>query len=153
MKIEIDEYRGWTISFDTEKETFYCYSNLFDKDETKKSFSSIKKWIDEFIKENVKFKPVLAELKPDLYAGLNKEKIKLVGIRKDGRFIYEDEQGKKGQLGEYYEDKYILYDPNNEIYKKQAKDLEDQISVLNNKRTVVLKNIVGIDLREYKKQL
>ena len=39
MKTEIAKYRGWEISFDTDKETFYALSNDYDRDETKKSFS------------------------------------------------------------------------------------------------------------------
>ena len=51
MKVQIENYRGWNIEFDTEKESFYCHSEQHDKDENKKSFASTKKWIDDFIKD------------------------------------------------------------------------------------------------------
>ncbi len=43
MKIEIENYRGWDISFDTEKETFYAISSHFDTDKTKQSFAATPK--------------------------------------------------------------------------------------------------------------
>ena len=55
MKIKIEDYRGWSIEFDTEKESFYCHSEQYDRDETKKSYSSVKKFVDDFIKDNFTF--------------------------------------------------------------------------------------------------
>lgn len=152
MKVELEEYRGWTISFDTEKESFYCHSDGYDKDDYRKSFSATKKFIDEFIKENEKFTPVWVEKKPSSY-GWSKQKIKLIGIRKDGRFIYEDEQGEKRQLSDYYEEDYILYNPDNDKFRELSNELECKIDLLRKEKESVLSKIQGIKLVDYKKTL
>ncbi len=151
MKVIIDNHRGWEISFDTELETFYCISDRYDRDETKKSFASIKKFIDDFIKENEIFEPVWVETKPNSYT--SDKKIKLIGIRKDGRFIYENSKGEKQQLSDYNEKDYILYDANNDKFRLEAEKINKEIKVLNAKRDAVLDKITGIELTEYKKKL
>jgi hypothetical protein len=151
MKVEIEIYRGWSISFDTEKETFYCHSEQWDKDENKKSFASTRKWIDDFIKENEVFKPIWVEIKPDTY-NIDK-RIKLIGIRKDGRFIYENEKGDKKQLSDYNEKDYILYNPENDKYREEANQVSVELEELRLKRNAILKKVVGIELTEYKKQI
>ena len=151
MKVIIDNHRGWEISFDTELETFYCISDRYDRDETKKSFASIKKFIDDFIKENEIFEPVWVETKPNSYT--SDKKIKLIGIRKDGRFIYENSKGEKQKLSDYNEKDYILYDANNDKFRLEAEKINKEIEVLNAKRDAVLDKITGIELTEYKKEL
>jgi hypothetical protein len=151
MKVEIEIYRGWSISFDTEKETFYCHSEQWDKDVNKKSFASTRKWIDDFIKENEVFKPIWVEIKPDTY-NIDK-RIKLIGIRKDGRFIYENEKGDKKQLSDYNEKDYILYNPENDKYREEANQVSVELEELRLKRNAILKKVVGIELTEYKKQI
>ncbi len=152
MQIQIDQYRGWSISFDTEKETFYCHSDQWDKDMNKNSFSSVKKWIDDFIKDNEVFKPVWIVAIPTSYF-FSKGKVKLIGIRKDGRFIYENDKGEKKQLSEYKEKDFILYDEANEKYTINANEIQRQIESLELQKKEVLKNVTGVSLVEYKKQI
>ena len=150
MSVVIEKYRGWEISFDSNKESFECYSNQYDRSETKKSFSSVKKWIDDFLKDNKNFKPFFIESKPKSYG---KQKIKIIGIRKDNRFIYEDEKGVKCQLSDYSEKDYILYDSQNEKYKEQARIVDEEIEVLRLKRNEIINKITGVELVDYKKEL
>lgn len=150
MKVEIEVYRGWTISFDTEKETFYCHSEQLDRDEKKKSFASTRKWIDDFIKENQVFKPVWVESKPKSYG---EKKIKIIGIRKDGKFVYEAPNGDKKQLPDYSEKDYILYDEVNEQHKIEAEKIDQQIESLRLQRSTILDKVKGVELVEYKKQI
>lgn len=150
MKVEIEIYRGWSISFDTDQETFYCHSEQYDRDENKKSYSTTKKWIDDFIKDNEIFKPIWVESSPKRYG---QKKIKLIGIRKDGRFVYEDAKGEKKQLSEYDEKDYILYDEANEKYKIEASKIDEQMEVLRLQRIKVLENVKGVELVDYKKQI
>ncbi len=149
MKADIEIYRGWQISFDTENENFYCHSDQYDYQQTKNSFSASKKFIDEFIKDNVKFIPVFAEGLPESYR--HGEKIKLVGIRKDGRFIYEDAKGKH-QLSEYDEKKYILLEKKNEVHWADIKVLDYEIDILRSKKKLIEEKITGQSLSEFKKQ-
>lgn len=150
MKVEIEVYRGWSISFNTEKEAFYCHSEEYDKDETKKSFSATKKWIDDFIKENSAFKPIWVESKPNSYS---EKKIKLIGIRKDGRFVYENSKGEKKQLADYEEKDYIIFNDENDKFRLEASEINKQIESLRLKRKEVLDNIKGVELTEYKKTI
>jgi len=114
MRTEVDKYRGWEISFDTETEKFTAYSNLHDLEIEKGSYASVKKRIDEFVKENDTFKPYYIVPTPDHRMYFGKDKIKIIGCRKDGVFVYEDNKGKKYQLSKYHEKHYMLYHPDNE---------------------------------------
>jgi len=125
MKTEVDNYRGWEIFFDTESEKFTAYSNEHDKDIEKGSYSTIKKSIDDFIKENDVFKPFMIEPTPSYRIYNRKEThFKIIGVRKDGRFIYEDKDGKKHQLSEYHEKDYMVVDPANVPVLKRYDELK-----------------------------
>jgi hypothetical protein len=144
MKIEIEIYRGWSISFDTEKETFYAQSDEYDRGETKKSFAAAKSYVDEFIKTNIEFKPVLVETMPSSWR--NREKIKIIGIRKDKRFVFEGKDGKKEQLSEYSEKDYFIVNPENDIFY-------EQIAELNSKKRAIEAEIKSVEEKIIKKKL
>lgn len=129
MKIGIENYRGFDIFFDTDKETFYYISNGYDVDGNKQSFSAAKKAIDEFLKENQTFKPFWVEPNPNGY-GWTKEKKKIMGIRKDGRFIFENEKGEKGQISDYNLKDYIIADPENKDAWDILKGLQAQLEAI-----------------------
>lgn len=124
MKAIIENYRGFEISFDTDTEAFYGISDQYDKDFKKPSYASAKKFIDEFLKDNQNFKPFWVEGNPDSWS--SNSKIKIIGIRKDGRFIYEDLKGQKQQISQYDEKDYILPNPANDPIKQKLKDLRLQ---------------------------
>ena len=150
MTVDIEVYRGWSISFDTEKESFYCHSEQWDRDENKKSFAATRKWIDDFIKENEVFKPVWAETKPKAYGD---KKIKIIGIRKDGKVIFENSKGEKKSLSAHEEDYYILYNEENEKYKSAAAKIDEKIEALRLEKNAILQNVKGVELKDYKKQI
>ena len=108
MKILIENYKNIKIEFDKDDEMFYCSIND-ERGKGSKSYASIKKYIDDYIKENSKFEPFFV-VKDSLW---NSEKdgeiFKIVGIRKDERFIYEDKKGTVAQISEYNEEEYIVY--------------------------------------------
>lgn len=151
MRVEIENYRGWDISFNTDTEKFYVQSNEYDKGETKNTYASVKTWVDNFIKDNQSFKPFWVERLETKFN--NYQKIKIIGIRKDGRFIYEGENGKKEQISDYNESYYILYNEENEIYKEQIKVIREEINVLEDKIKNIESQIKSIQLKNYKKQL
>ena len=128
MKVLIEEYRGWEINFDTDREGFYLSSERYDKEDTKRSYAAAKKFIDEYIKQNEKFVPFYVVTIPSSYK--SKVTRKIIGIRKDGRFVYEDDNGKKHQLSEYDEKDYMLINEVNESLFKELDELEKEISVL-----------------------
>ena len=112
-KIFIDNYRGFDIEFETINEKFQCIIT----DELVKesiSFTAVKKFIDEYKKMNQDFKPFYVEQTPSNYRFKVHKKIKIVGIRKDGRFVAEDFNGDKFQISDYDIKDYMLYVPENE---------------------------------------
>ncbi len=113
MEILIQNYRGFDIKFNPEYEQFSCDIDTV-RWSTKQSFASAKRWIDEYCKENQNFEPFeVMQLPTMLDEG---RKLKIIGIRKDERFITEDKVGKRGQLSEYDEERYFLIVPENEQY-------------------------------------
>ena len=147
----ITEYRGWEIFFDTDKEEFYTVSNEYDKDNTKKYFASTKKFIDDYIKENNEFKPILVQKQQSMHS--DGEIIKLIGIRKDGSFMYEDKNGKKQQLSKYNETDYFLINPENDEPFKKIAELEKRRDEIGSKIKEIKKTIIKVDVKQVKKNL
>jgi hypothetical protein len=81
MRVLIENYRGWELMFDTSSEDFYIMSNDYDTQQTKKSYASAKKYIDDYIKENQNFKPIKVQKMSSIYNSA--EVITLIGLRKD----------------------------------------------------------------------
>ncbi len=151
MRKLITEYRGWEIFFDTDKEEFYTVSNEYDKDNTKKSFASTKKFIDDYIKENNEFKPILVQKQPSMYS--DGEIIKLIGIRKDGKFMYEDKNGKKQQLSSYNETDYFLINPENDKAFKRINELSKEQDKISAEMKEINKIIIKVDVKQVRKNL
>jgi hypothetical protein len=105
--------------------------------------------IDDFIKDNETFKPIWVESKPNAYG---EKRIKIIGIRKDGRFVYEDAKGEKKQLSDYNEKDYILYDEENQKHKIEAAKIDERIEALRVQKKLILENVKGIELTDYKKE-
>ena len=128
MKILIDTYRGFPIHFDIDNETFLSdareanWRGDADFIKTSKSFSAVKKFIDEFIKENSIFETFIVRKSPAYNYSTNyPDEIKIIGIRKDNRFIYEKANGEKAQISEWDEEKYVLFNPGDDaLYAKIA---------------------------------
>jgi len=128
MKTLIEEYRGFNIYFDTYEEVFYTSSDWRDTEQRKKSYPSIKKWIDDFIKDNEAFVPFFVErLASDYHTA---QVISIIGIRKDGRFVFEKD-GVKKQMSEQDEKDFIVVNAENEPIKKDIAELRAQRKELN----------------------
>lgn len=149
-EILIEEYRGWEITFNKENEKFNAVSNEYDDEVDKKSFSATKAYIDDYIKKNQKFKPVMVQKMPNMFNGKNI--IKLIGIRKDGRFMYEDSDGKKQQLSSYDENSYFLVDEENDAVFKEMNDLENQIKKLNDQKKALESKVIKVGILELKEK-
>ena len=101
--VTIETYRGIEIWFDTVNESFQC--DIDDERSIKKSYPAIKKFIDDFKKDNDTFKSFKVEPNPKGCSGRHGT---IIGFRKDGRFVIELHGGKKLQISEYNENDYIL---------------------------------------------
>lgn len=152
MKIEIEKYRGFDIEFDTDTELFDALSDFYDKQEYKKSFSAIKKWIDDFVKENQTFQPFYIE-KP-FWDNYQNKVLKVVGIRKDGAFVAEDSEGKKQQISKYNEADYIEVVDTNKELANQYREIGQQIDALQVKRKEVKDKATNLRwLKDIKKEI
>ena len=151
MRVLIENYRGWEIYFDTGKEDFYTFSNEYDTQQTKKSYASAKKYIDDYIKENQNFKPIKVQKMRSFFN--SGAVITLIGLRKDGIFMYEDVKGRKQQLSKYDEEDYFLVNPENdaifqelELLYKEEKELTDKIKYASSK-------VIKVDVKQIKKNI
>ena len=154
-KILIDNYRGFDIEFETINEKFKCIIT----DELVKesiSFSEIKKFVDEYKKTNQDFKPFYVESNPDRYSFKN-SKLKIIGVRKDGRFVAENSQGEKVQVYDYDIEDYMLYKQENEHALKLLSDLLEKVEnqrVENNQiRKDIISTINIVTLKDFKSTL
>ena len=151
MRVLIETYRGFEISFDPGNEKFWYLSERYDSESSSKSFSAIKKAVDDFIKENKDFKPFWIE--NNLTKCYSYQKLKIVGIRKDGAFVFENSKGEKEQLSKHNEDNYIVYNEANDELRTEIAELEDKANALNKEIRALKAKQIGTPLTEYKQTL
>ena len=148
MRVLIENYRGWEIFFDTDKEIFYSASDEYDSAMTKKSFAASKKSIDDFIKENTNFKPFWVEKFG--YMSRSWDKIKIIGVRKDGNFVYLDKKEKPAVVSKYDENDYILVKEENTPVFEKLCSFSAQIEELKAQSTEVEKQVIRETLKSIK---
>jgi len=146
MRVLIENYRGWEIYFDTDKEEFYTVSNEYDKQETKRSYASSKKYIDDYIKSNNVFKPIKVQKMPTMFS--EGKVITLIGIRKDKAFMYEDEEGRKQQLSSYDERDYFIVDSRNDVHFKRIAELAIERKRIDDEVKQIEKSVIKVDVKQ-----
>ena len=156
-KILIETYRGFDIEFDTNCEKFQCICTEENVKEST-SFAAVKKYVDDYKKTNQDFKPFWVETAPERYPERYKScKLKVIGIRKDGRFVAENSKGEKIQISDYDLNDYMLLKQENEMAMNKLSELkakEEQQRVENNEtRKLIISEINIVTLKDYKKQL
>jgi hypothetical protein len=84
-------------------------------------------------------------------------KIKVVGIRKDGRFITEDSNGNKKQLSDYEINRYMLFNSDNEIHINRIIEQQNkaklQLKENQEARKQLISEINIVNLKDYKSQI
>lgn len=151
MRVLIENYRGWEIFFDTDKEEFYTLSDYFDKQETRRSYASTKKYIDTYTKNNSEFQPIKVQKMP--FSNGCSHIITLIGLRKDNAFMYEDSSGKKQQLSSYYEKDYFVVDSRNEPHFAKISELYSEIDKIREKIAEEEKFIIKVDVKSIRENL
>lgn len=147
MNILIQNYRGWEIYFDADREVFYSHCDKYDRDETKKTFSVSKKFIDDYIKANFEFRPVRFQ---NEYG----KEILLTGMRKDKAFIVTDnKKDTPYQLSKYSEKDWFMYDENNQLIFSQLQEISEAKEILWEKEKELRKRLVKLDVEGYRKQI
>ena len=151
MRVLIENYRAWEIYFDTDKEEFYTVSNEYDTQQTKKSYASAKKYIDDYLKENQNFKPIKVQKMSSIYS--SGEVITLIGLRKDGAFMYEDAKCNKQQLSKYNESDYFLVNSENDPIFKELELLYKEEKELAAKIKYASSKVIKLDVKQIKRNL
>ena len=151
MRVLIENYKSWEIYFDTDKEDFYTVSNEYDKQETKRSYASAKKYIDDYIKENNVFKPIKVQKMPSMFS--DGEVITLIGIRKKKAFMYEDKDGNKRQLSGYNESDYFIVDSKNDVHFKRIAELAVERKKIDAELKEIEKSVIKVDVKQIRRNL
>ena len=146
--ILIENYRGWEIFFDKNSEDFYA--KVSDNEQRKRSYASAKKYIDDYIKENNTFKPVIVQKLSTIFG---EDIIELIGMRKDGKFIYKGRDNKKYALSDYYEKDYFIVDSRNDIHIAKIKELKGKIQNLNNEIIETSKKLIRFTVKQLRENL
>lgn len=154
-KALIENYRGFEIYFDTYYEKF---QTIITEDDSKESasYAAVKRFIDDFKNNNQNFNSFWIQLIPNTYPD-NIEKVKIIGIRKDNIFVYEDKNGNKTQIPEY-DEKYwmILKDENTAIIEKIINYRKEQLNISNQYKEKIIDEIAKLEiitLNEFKKRI
>ena len=148
MRVKITDYRDFEILFDTDSSEFYTVSNSYDVEKNRKTFDSVKKWIDDFLKDNFEFIPFNVERLSSMFD--RPEVIRIIGIRKDGLFVYEGTDGSKYNMSKYNEDDYFLIDPKNDSVKANLVELENKEKELNEAIKLEKSKLIKVSLKEIK---
>lgn len=147
MSVLIENYRGHDIYFDSDNERFSFHFDTGSWNQ-KQTFSACKKSIDDYVKENEKFEPFIVErLRGRL------EQIKIVGIRKDRRFCFDNGGNVKGQVSNY--DEPYWYAPNHlnvPIYERLYQ-IRKEIHELNEKERDIDNSIIKKTLAQIRKEI
>lgn len=145
-RILIEEYRGFDIYFDKNSEEFNAISNEYDIQKNKKTLSLAKKSVDDYINDNLDFKPVIVQQLSSVFT--SEKEIELIGIRKDGRFIFRNHKGEPEQLSQHSESDYFLKNEvNNKIFGEiailegQIRQLEKEVKI---KKAQIIKDDLGL---------
>jgi hypothetical protein len=146
MRVTIENYRGIEIEFDTEQESFLAA--VADTGVKKSSFTSIKKAIDDYFKNNLTFPAFHIERTIDSY--YPNEIRRIVGIRKDGRFVAETSKGTREQVSEYDERNWIVRNPDNDPVRAEISKLDVEIRNLETKKRELSARILSKTLKEIK---
>ena len=156
MKRLIDTYRKFPIYFDVDDEVFVCdakEAHWRDADFYKisKSFSAVKKFVDEFIKDNSTFEPFIVRKSPACNSGTSlPNEMKIVGIRKDNRFIYENAKGENMQISEWDEENFVLFNPEDDALYAKIAFLELRVDEARNNLDAAKKLVKGKNLSQLK---
>ena len=119
------------------------------------SFAAVKKFIDDYKKSNQDFKPFWIEPIPD--DGWTRKTLKVIGIRKDGRFVAENEKGEKEQVSDSDLSHYMLLKDENLMYSEELKVQKEKQEAQRLENNQIIKDIIAkmniVNLKDYKKEL
>lgn len=148
--IPIEEYRGYEIAYDEEKDKFYCPvdNDKWDNKE-RKSLTAMKYAIDGHLKQNENFVPFVV-IEARRYHG-TPDKLTILSRTKDGKFVYENEEGKKKSIDDYYFKDWLIYDEADEPVLRAMEIIDNQIEKLQEEFKAKIAMLVSKPLSTYNK--
>lgn len=153
-KILIETYRGFDIKFNTDSVKFECILGESNDNRSSIAFPSIKKMIDEFLKQNNDFKSF--RVVPHPKSMWKTQGATILGIRKDGRLTAENDGG-KFQLSNYDMEQYIIYKEEDDYKYEKLKELTNkdklQSQQINKEKEEIISSMNLIRLDVYIKSL
>lgn len=154
--ILIENYRGFDIVFNPTQEKFQCIVTDENAKEST-SFAAVKKFIDDYKKDNQEFSPFYVVSMPGRTSGKGRKRWKVVGVRKDGRFIAEGEDGVRTQISDYDLGSYMLDKDKNDPLFRDLYVLEENYDEARdnylNRREAIIAEMDIVTLGDYKKTL
>lgn len=154
-KALIENYRGFEIYFDTYYEKF---QTIITEDDSKESasYAAVKRFIDDFKNNNQNFNSFWIQSIPTAYLNDN-NKVKVIGLRKDNRFVFEGKNGDKNQISEYDEKAWMIFkDENTAIIEKIINYRKEQLNISNQYKEKIIDEIAKLEiipLNEFKKRI
>lgn len=122
----------------------------------KKSYTSLKTFIDTWVKDTANFKSFTIEGVVDSIYG-SKDRVRVVGTTKDGRFMALNKDGTKNIISKYDEKSYMMYDPLNDTPREELnsvyEEYEKQRVIFNTKREEIEAKFKVKTLADYKKEI
>lgn len=149
-RVLIETYRSWDIWFETNSERFIAENGVNENEKGKPTLAAARKFVDEFRKANAEFKP-FEVIAIGGYGKSYGKKIRIIGIRKDGRFVSENEKGEKGQVSDYDEKDWAISNPGNDAAMLEAARLDDEADAIRKSAIAIRGGLVWSTLRDFKK--
>jgi hypothetical protein len=146
MEVLIENYRGVDVIFNTESQRF---SFSFDegKSHEKQSYSACKANIDKYLKDNQCFESITLRSDRDWNCTF-----KIVGIRKDNRFVMEY-NGVRSQYSDYNNPERLYLKSDDDIHKR-ADEISSEISALMDERKAILETLTApLFNKEYRREI
>jgi len=149
-RVTIEKYRGIEIEFDLDDSKFISVvTDGYEKES--KSHKAVRKFIDDYKKENDTFKSFYVHGRP---GGYNVEVFHIIGVRKDGAFLYEGYDKKKYKVSSYNEADLLLHNEANDKFLEELKQLnkefDDYKKEYSKKRKDIIDKMNLVSLKEYR---
>lgn len=153
MQYEIMTYKGQTIYYNEDKDKFVCdieFNNEV-KNAKRQSLSDVKKEIDLFAKANLDFKPFVAFYIKYPDHGWMPDKVNVIAIRTDGKFVVKVEGAAYADHVGISEGKLFVY---TDAHEAPLKEIDVKIQSLRAESDGIRKGVVEslkpLDVSQYK---
>jgi hypothetical protein len=152
-KHEIEDYKSHTIYYYEDENKFACDISIEDnfKEVKRSNLKDVRKEIDQFIKENLNFKPFKA-LMTDKYGDHEVKVVEVTAIRTDGKLVVKERLDSKSQsfYGAEEAKRLMKFDADLvEAQKAADEEYDKAYKVKKSKMAALMKKLVPLDFTNY----